>query len=47
MGRSYDLRDSSEHQLFLDAGGHDDKCPSVCGYAASCVIDILNEAGLI
>jgi C_GCAxxG_C_C family probable redox protein len=47
MGRYYDLRDQNEHAQFLEAGGHDDKCPSVCGKAAACVIDILYEHNII
>jgi C_GCAxxG_C_C family probable redox protein len=47
MGRYYDLRNEEEHALFLKAGGHDDKCPSVCGKAAAHVIDILYENDLI
>lgn len=47
MGRSYNLRDEDEYNQFLKAGGHEDKCPKVCGFAAASVIDILNGAGLL
>lgn len=47
MGRSYNLWDPEEHKSFLEAGGHEDKCPSVCGQAAAFVIDILYENDLI
>lgn len=47
MGRSYDLRNPEERSDFLKAGGHEDKCPSVCGKAAACIIDILDEEDLI
>lgn len=46
MGRSYDIM-KGERDEFLAAGGHDDKCPAVCGNAATWVIDILREEGLI
>jgi len=47
MGRTYDLWDEKEYEEFLAAGGHDDKCPSVCGKAAKWVVEILSEANLI
>jgi C_GCAxxG_C_C family probable redox protein len=47
MGRSFDLRIPDEKVAFLEAGGHDDKCPSVCAKAAACVIKILHEENLI
>lgn len=47
MGKFYDLRIPSEKAAFLDAGGHDDKCPAVCAKAAAYVLDILNEENLI
>ena len=35
LGRSYDMRNEQEKQMFEDAGGHSRKgCPSVCGKAA-------------
>ena len=46
MCRSYDIL-KGERDDFINAGGHDDICPSVCGKAAEWVVDILNEEGLI
>lgn len=46
MGRSYDIL-KGERDQFLEDGGHDDKCPAVCGNAAVWVIEILEEEGLI
>jgi C_GCAxxG_C_C family probable redox protein len=47
MGRSYNLWDKKDYADFLAAGGHDDKCPAVCGKAARWVIEILREEKLI
>jgi C_GCAxxG_C_C family probable redox protein len=47
MGRSYNLWDKKDYSDFLAAGGHDDKCPTVCGKAAKWVIEILQEEKLI
>ncbi len=47
MGRSYRLFDEKEHNAFIQAGGHDDKCPKVAGKAARWVAEILLEEGLI
>ena len=47
MGRSFNLWDPKDKEAFLEAGGHDDKCPLVCEKAAAFVIDILNEENLI
>jgi len=47
MGRSFNLWDAKDYNEFLAAGGHDDKCPSVCGKAARWVIEILREEKLI
>lgn len=47
MGRSYNLRDEKEYNDFLAAGGHDDKCPAVCGKAARWVVEILLDAELV
>ena len=47
MGRSYRLSDPKEHDDYVAAGGHDDKCTSVCGNAARWVIEILEEEGLL
>jgi len=46
MGKSYNLWDEKERAEFFKAGGHDDKCPSVCGNAARWTMGILNEKGL-
>ncbi len=45
MGKSYNLADTDEYQEYLAKGGHDDKCPFVCGNAAKWVIEILEEEG--
>jgi len=47
MGRSFNLWNKQDHQDFLAAGGHEDKCPMVCGKAARWVIEILQEGRLI
>lgn len=47
MGRSYNIQDPDEYQAFLANGGHDDKCPVVCGKSASWVVEILFEEGLL
>jgi len=47
MGRHFNLWDKNEYQEFLAAGGHDDKCPSVCRNAARWVAEILIEENLI
>jgi len=45
FGRSFDLWDDDEVQLFLDMGGHEDKCPSVVGNVAKWVCEILEDTG--
>jgi hypothetical protein len=45
MGRYYDIW--TERDAFLAAGGHDDKCPSVCANAAKWTLEILGEEGLL
>jgi len=47
MGRSFNSWDKKEYAEFLKAGGHDTKCPSVCGNAAKWTMEILIEEGLI
>ena len=47
MGRSYNSWDKKEYAEFLKAGGHDTKCPSVCGNAARWTMEILLEEGLL
>lgn len=46
MGRSYDIL-AGERDDFIEAGGHENICPSVCGDAAMWTVEILNEEGLI
>ena len=45
MGRPYDIW--TERDAFLAAGGHDDKCPSVCANAAKWTVEILAAKGLL
>ena len=45
MGRYYDIW--TELEAFLAAGGHDDKCPSVCANAAKWTAEILISKGLL
>jgi C_GCAxxG_C_C family probable redox protein len=41
-GRSFDLRNSHDYQLFLDSGGHSDQgCPKVCAVAAEVTVEKL------
>lgn len=47
MGRYFNLQDAGEHAEFVAAGGHDDKCPVVCGKAARWAAEILEEEKLI
>lgn len=47
MGKYFNLRDEKEYSEFIAAGGHDDKCPAVCGKAARWVVEILMEEKLI
>ncbi len=47
MGDSYNLWDEEEYEAFEDAGGHDDKCPSICGKAAKWTVKILKKRNLI
>jgi C_GCAxxG_C_C family probable redox protein len=41
MGRSYDLWDPKEREMFDKAGGHTDVCPDVVGKAAKWTVEIL------
>lgn len=41
MGRSYDLWDPKEREMFDKAGGHTDICPDVVGKAAKWTVEIL------
>lgn len=47
MGRYFDLWDKEEKALFEMAGGHRDKCPSVCSNAARWAAEILVTRGLL
>ena len=47
MGRYFNLWDDKEYNEFLAAGGHEDKCPSVCANAAKWVAEILADEGLL
>jgi len=46
MGRSFDLRTREGNIEFDQAGGHDDKCPSVVGNTARWTAELLLEAGI-
>ncbi|HCP07016.1 MAG: C_GCAxxG_C_C family protein [Synergistales bacterium 57_84] len=46
MGRSFKLYEEDDHQAFIRAGGHDDKCPAVAGKAARWAVEILVDEGL-
>ena len=47
MGRFFDFWHKEDEQAFLDSGGHDNKCPIVCGRGARWVMEILFEEGLL
>lgn len=47
MGRSFNFWDEKEWEAFEEAGGHTEKCPSVCKNAAIWTAEILNENDLI
>ncbi len=47
MGDSYNLWDSEEYEEFEEAGGHDDKCPSVARNAARWAAEILDKRKLL
>lgn len=47
MGKSYNLWDEVEKEEFEKAGGHDDKCPSVCANAVRWATEILFKRDLI
>ena len=46
MGRTFDLRTREGNIEFDQAGGHDDKCPSVVGNTARWTARLLLEAGI-
>jgi C_GCAxxG_C_C family probable redox protein len=41
MGRSFEMWDREGFAAFLEAGGHDDKCPHVVGRAAQMATELL------
>lgn len=47
FGRPFYLRDGEERKKFDEQGGHSEKCPDVVGKAASKVVRIILEEGLI
>jgi len=47
MGKAYDFWDEQQFNEFLKAGGHNDKCPSVCRNAAKWTMEILLEKELL
>lgn len=47
MGRHYDFTAPGEYEMFLEAGGHDDKCPAVCANAVKWVLEIMDAEGLV
>jgi C_GCAxxG_C_C family probable redox protein len=46
MGRSFDLRTREGNIEFDQAGGHEDKCPSVVGNTAVWTAELLLDAGI-
>lgn len=46
-GRSFNLWDKEDREAFELAGGHDDKCPSVCGKAARWALELLQDRDLL
>jgi len=47
MGRSYKLSIPEDHAAFVAAGGHDDKCTSVCADAVRWTIEIMEEENML
>lgn len=47
MGRSFNFWKKEDEIAFLNAGGHQDQCPTVCGKGARWVLEILLEEGLL
>jgi len=47
MGKHFNLWDDDEYEAFDEAGGHDDKCPSVCKNAVRWTLEILEEENLL
>lgn len=46
MGRSFNLRNKEEKKAFINAGGHKNKCPYVCGRAAKITAEILEQRNI-
>lgn len=46
MGNSFDLNNECEFKAFEEAGGHDDKCPSVIGTVASYIAEMIVDGEL-
>jgi C_GCAxxG_C_C family probable redox protein len=47
MGRSFNFWDKNDYESFLEAGGHDDKCPSVCKNGARWAVETLIKYKII
>jgi len=47
IGRSFDFWRKEDLKDFMKVGGHEDKCPSVCGNSARWVIEILDKYSLL
>lgn len=43
FGRVYYTPDKEQYEKFLEAGGHDTRCPSVCGDAARWAVEVMEE----
>jgi C_GCAxxG_C_C family probable redox protein len=43
FGRVYYTPDKEQYEMFLEAGGHDTMCPSVCGDAARWTVEVIEE----
>jgi hypothetical protein len=46
MGRYFNSWDDKDKE-FLAAGGHEDKCPSVCANTVKWIAEILADEGLL
>lgn len=44
FGRSFDLNDKEDLKVFMEMGGHEDKCPDVVGKGASLAVGIIWDA---
>lgn len=47
IGRSFNFWDKNDYEIFLEAGGHDDKCPSVCMNGARWAVEIMVKYEII